>query len=303
MSKCRNVMFTIFTEPESWYQNWMENDLPEVISYLCFQREICPESKREHIQGYAEFTKQLTFTKIKELFNRHDVHLEARKGTGDQAVAYCTKEESRLHDTVPCQRGARKEPGRRTDLEAIAREVMSAGRITASIAEAHPAAVVRNFRGLQQLGALTNPPRMRPRPEMIYMEGPPGCGKSRLAWNMFPDAYGCSDQKEAWFDGYMGQMTVIFDDFEGNFPLRSMLKLIDFYPLQLPVKGTFVPIKAHRIVITSNHSPEAMYSADAAWLRRLNDFGVHWKETEVRVKLNGEFSEVALVLPQPLINL
>ena len=44
-----------------------------------------------------------------------------------------------------------------------------------------------------------------------------------------------------WFDGYDGQDTAIFDDFRASGNRFSyILRLIDRYPMDVPVKGGFV---------------------------------------------------------------
>lgn len=68
------------------------------MDYMVYQLEECPETKRLHNQGYIEFTKQLSFSMVKQLLP--DIHFEARKGTQAQAIAYCTKEESRVEEPI-----------------------------------------------------------------------------------------------------------------------------------------------------------------------------------------------------------
>lgn len=64
-----------------------------------------------------------------------------------------------------------------------------------------------------------------------------------------------------WFDGYEGQENVLFDDFHGGvFKLPYLLKLLDRYPMRVPVKGGFVQWKPRRIFITSNIDPDLWFS-------------------------------------------
>lgn len=64
--------------------------------YCVYQTEECPETHRWHHQGYIEFNKALAFGTVKELLGDRSVHLEARRGTREQARAYCMKPESRV---------------------------------------------------------------------------------------------------------------------------------------------------------------------------------------------------------------
>ena len=293
--RARNYCFTVNSEPKRFYNHWKTCDLPTLVQYIVYQKEVAPKTGHLHIQGYVQLTKPLSKKQVQVLL-RSNAHLEAAKGTAAHNKAYCTKSDTRLDGTDPVERGAPKEQGRRTDLEALAQRVVTEGRVSQEMIKDHPAVYVRNYRGLQALAQKIAPPAGRGCPKVIYMVGSPGCGKSRLAHLMFPGAYSCTDQKEAWFDGYTNESSVIFDDFEGNFNLRSMLKLLDYYPLQLPVKGGFVPIVADTFVFTSNIDPSACYCGNEAWMRRLKQFGEIWDAEKVQRLLHDRLS----IAPPPL---
>lgn len=297
--RARNYCFTVNALPSTFFKHWETCDLPELVTYIVFQKEVAPETGHLHVQGYVQLSKALSLKQVQVLL-RSKCHLEKAKGSGAQNRAYCSKSESRLDGSSFVERGALKEQGRRTDLEALAERVVAVGAVTAELARENPSAFVRNYRGLQALARITSPPRMRSAPRVVYLYGPPGCGKSRLAHLMWPDAYSCTDQKEGWFDNYNNESCVIFDDFEGNFPLRPMLKLLDYYPLQLPVKGGFVPVAARTFVFTSNVDPLACYCNSEPWKRRISDFGEIWTEDIVKRKLASLLEEAAALQP-PLL--
>lgn len=76
-----------------------------------------------------------------------------------------------------------------------------------------------------------------------------------------------------WFDGYLNQPIVIVDDFRGEYPLPLLLKLLDRYPMQVPIKGGFVNWCPKKVYITSNIRPDIWYqdsdsASVAALLRR-----------------------------------
>lgn len=293
--RARNYCFTVNAEPKRFYNHWKTCDLPTLVQYIVFQQEVAPKTGHLHVQGYVQLTKPLSKKQV-QIILRSNAHLEAAKGTAAHNKAYCTKTDTRLDGTDPVERGSPKEQGRRTDLEALAQRVVTEGRVSQEMIRENPAAFVRNFRGLERLAQRIAPPANRGRPKIVYMVGSPRCGKSRLAHLMYPAAYSCTDQKEAWFDNYAGESVVIFDDFEGNFNLRSMLKLLDYYPLQLPVKGAFVPIVADTFVFTSNIDPSACYCGNDAWMSRLREFGEIWDAEKVQEKLHRLLS----IAPPPL---
>lgn len=52
------------------------------------------ENGTEHIQAYVYWKKPVRFAKVKEVFPR--AHIEPRRGTHEEAKAYCSKTETRL---------------------------------------------------------------------------------------------------------------------------------------------------------------------------------------------------------------
>lgn len=94
--KLRNAMITFFNY-----------DVKKVLSILshrtvkcyAFQEEICPETSKQHLQLYCEFTSPRTMSSIKKLFKDNTIHIEKRGGTKQQAVDYCTKSDTRKPDT------------------------------------------------------------------------------------------------------------------------------------------------------------------------------------------------------------
>lgn len=96
---------------------------------------------------------------------------------------------------------------------------------------------------------------------MVYW-GRTGAGKTRSVYDNLPSldslfVYAGS----GWFDGYDGQPIVLFDDFGGHeFKISYLLKLLDRYPIRVPVKGGFVHWAPQEIYITSNIDPHNWYS-------------------------------------------
>ena len=92
--------------------------------------------------------------------------------------------------------------------------------------------------------------------------GPPGSGKSRWIADEYPDAYWVTYGEfngTTWFDGYVGQQTIVLDDFKGNMPYTRLLRLCDRYRQDLPVKGGMVPALHTRVVISSIKDPTQWY--------------------------------------------
>ncbi len=64
-----------------------------------------------------------------------------------------------------------------------------------------------------------------------------------------------------WFDGYDGHKAAIFDDFRPDMcKLWMLLRLLDRYPLRIPIKGGFVQWRPTCIWITCPREPSDCYA-------------------------------------------
>jgi len=92
-------------------------------------------------------------------------------------------------------------------------------------------------------------------PAVHWLAGPPGCGKTRLAGANNPDVWISSVLP--WFDGYTGQQVAILDDYRsGDLPFNRLLRVLDRYRLDCPVKGGFTYWNPKVIYITCPRVPQ-----------------------------------------------
>ena len=63
--------------------------------FIVFQLEQGLDGATPHVQGYIEFNCQLRLNAAKRLISQR-AHLEVRRGSQQQAIAYCEKQETRL---------------------------------------------------------------------------------------------------------------------------------------------------------------------------------------------------------------
>jgi hypothetical protein len=110
--------------------------------------------------------------------------------------------------------------------------------------------------------------------QVVVYWGPTGAGKSRRAWDEATlDAYP-KDPRTKFWDGYRGQENVVIDEFRGGIDIGHLLRWCDRYPVNVEIKGSAVTLKAKKIWITSNLSPNQWYpdldqETTQALLRRL----------------------------------
>ena len=95
-------------------------------------------------------------------------------------------------------------------------------------------------------------------PEVYWIQGPPGSGKTRYVHEKEPVLYDSPvDDSYKWKDGYSGEDAVLYDNMSvENFKSPSpMLKEIDRYFIQVPIKGGFIGWRPKRIYNDSTSPP------------------------------------------------
>lgn len=197
--------------------------------------------------------------------------MEQRLGSAEQARIYCTKLESRIGGPWSFGRLKIDEPvvseqGRRTDLEALAAAIAMEGMKVDEAVPLNAKAVARYYKGLKFLEAYyvkIHTPKWR-KIETVAIWGPTGTGKTRKAIEIAGEDFYIlhkSNNKQLWFDGYVGQGTLIMDEFRGSWcPFEVMLRILDGHPYMPEQKGGHVWAAYTKIIITSNIDPRKWYS-------------------------------------------
>lgn len=226
--------------------------------WLIYGREIAPTTGTPHLQGACVIGRQVSFRTIKD--NLPDgIHLEPMKGTPADSRAYCSKD----GDFV--ELGETPKPGKRNDLLSMASKINSGTSLKEIVKDDELASVfIRYPRGCKELELLRTKPRDRSKsPTVVWLYGPAGCGKTRAACDFLDNYYGgfwMSGLDLKWFDGYNGESGVILDDIRPeSCSFLFLLKLLDRYPLMVPIKGGFVQWVPDIIIITTPIEPERMY--------------------------------------------
>lgn len=262
----RAYVFTLNNPPEGWdpEEIFAQDKSPtasgtvaDAIRFLAGQYEIGDGGTR-HFQGYICFRNPQGLSGARRLLGDVNPHLEPRKGSHIQALEYCHKVETREPGAGPVLLGDPPAQGERSDLDAIS-DAIKDGSTEADIAENYFGSYVRYSAGIRRAIALRTPKRSSG-PVAHYYWGGTNTGKSFAAWNFHSDdiencyAVPLSSGTSIWFDSYqpMKHKVVIFDDYYHSFKFHFLLQLLDGYPIQVPVKGGFIPFRAERVVFTSN---------------------------------------------------
>lgn len=224
--------------------------LVPICNAYTFQKEM-GENGTPHYQGYVRFMKKTTvpskLVPVPAHWLRCDQNYEK----------YCSKEETRIDGPWVLAPSGGVRRGKRTDLDEAA-QMLKSGSTMVEVAELYPSQVVRYQQHFKRFQSLYPPVRSVDLQVHLFT-GRPGTGKTREAYSIDPFLFALPVGKDLWFDNYMGQSTVLIDDFAGNVGLTQLLQILDRYPVQVPVKGGFVWWCPNVIIITTNVPLEQWY--------------------------------------------
>jgi len=258
--------------------------------YIVWQHEICPLTKKEHLQGYIEWHAPQRKSRLTTLVGADfKPHIETRHGTALQAAEYCKKEDSRKPGTTFIEFGQISVgQGSRSDLNAI-QVSMQSGVKSSTIAHTNFASWTKYHKAFDKYQEILVKQRERCTVSIVLW-GESDSGKTRTARSCFPDAYWISaGNGGVWWDIYEQQNAVVFDEFTGWIKFMDFKRLIDASPYTSDAKGAQKTFTSRFSVFTSNAPPTEWYDRDksvdvAAFARR-----IHLElEAKKLVSLRGE---------------
>jgi Circovirus replication-associated protein len=272
----RNICFTI-NNPSS-----NEIVFPESTTLYAIWQLEKGTAGTKHLQGYVEFSKPLSFKSIKGILG-NSAHLEARRGTRDQARTYCRKEDTRVEGPWEFGEWRDKAQGNRTDVETIM-ESLREGKTELEIMEEHPNEWARNYRLIDRYNRL-KPAKREYRTEFHVFIGDPGTGKSKAMLKNCPSGYWKPSGK--WFDGYNGTDPLCLDEIDQqDLSIGLLLKMADRYPLRVEQKGGFIDFCPRVMYATSNAEVEEWFPKTSsaslrALMRRIDSITTfRWQEED-----------------------
>lgn len=280
----RNVVDIMNKKGYFWVATWHAIDvLPTAeffmqnkmkVKAFVFQLEKGEETGKEHFQCYFEFYFQYTYQQISSNLRKaiptSGIYWDIRRGTHEEAYAYCTKESTRIADPITFGTFSSGPNNNIVEIEAQSEkpklmdqaiELVTKGATMNEIAEQCPKAYLLWRNNLQMLILERSAERDWAMEIIVYM-GQPGCGKSRKCKETYANAYWWNPPgpgEHQWWPLYKGQETVIIDEYYGQLQWDFLLKLTDRYPLAVETKGGFVQFTSKRIVFTTNDDPEDWY--------------------------------------------
>lgn len=253
-NKRRDYCFTI--------NNYTDADLASLKSleenaktrYLIFGKEVGEEGT-PHIQGYVYFHNPTAFNRVSKLIPR--AFVAVCRGTPEQNIAYCSKDgDVHEYGEKPISQKRKGELG--AEYWSAQKKLAIEGKLD----EIDPKLFISHYRTLRaiQKDYATMPPDADGvTGEWFY--GPTRSGKSRTARDQNPGFY--LKMCNRWWDGYNGEDAVIIEDFDKKHgeSLGYYLKIwADRYAFPAEIKASKVNIRPKKIIVTSNWSPQQIWS-------------------------------------------
>nr|WGN90636.1 replication associated protein [Banfec virus 6] len=258
----RNVCFTL--------NNYSEDEATEIQGYSCKYLVVGRENQgTPHLQGYFEFKNPKRLETLKKFNPR--IHWENRKGSAEQASNYCKKGDQSHEEWKSLgtkgpnfglnadfyEDGEISQQGKRNDLVEIAELIINDKAEMMDIAIEYPSQFIRYHKGIEKLKNLTLKDRSDPS-IITWLWGKSGVGKTRFAVEKHSSHY-IKDGTQ-WWDGYNQEEAIIIDDFDGRWPFRDLLRLLDRYKYQGQTKGAYIKINSPFMYITCEFPPEEIWA-------------------------------------------
>lgn len=232
------------------------------LRYVFGGMEICPETKRQHVNGYLKTKQKTTNYVLKELYGFGYCAPLLKPELANKR--YCSKDGLTFECGVNPSKGKGSTNGKRSDLEGL-RERVQSGHSYRDI-----------MKDLTTAGALQcvdkyfkyyEPPRTySDQFRFIWVYGATELGKTRhILNNMFKAEYEKGDvyvtlSTSQWWDGYDRHPVILVDDFRSSFcPFKELLNICQPIEHKVQVKGTTRQLVCNTVIITSCHSPLECY--------------------------------------------
>ena len=263
-SDCQAIIEKNNARNRSWFltiNNPESNELYQhkTERYAAWQIEK-GQNGTEHIQAVIHLSNAISFSAIKKVYPT--AHIEVCHDL-KASIAYCKKEESRVHG--PWERGEPPKQGKRNDIiDAVEclKENLGKRKPFKAVCEQYPEVAMKFHKGLHFVANQLVEDRTES-PEVYVYIGSTGTGKSSFARKWLPEAWVWNPAKDKWFDGYLGQVEAIFEEYRGQLPYASMLSVLDRYTHEHQIKGGMIDFVAKRIAITSPMHPLLWYPRQA----------------------------------------
>lgn len=265
---------------------------PSTMVHHYYQMEKTPTTGKLHWQGTVKFKSECTYAQAATMLGIKEggaFRIFLARGSEKESVKYCNKEETRADGPYgfgEISQSDKRGRGKRTDLIDCYEDLVNKRLKTweqvnvkyTNIAARCGKWVDRTLLGFE--------PERTWKTDVYIHVGTPGTGKTQLVYDEAKKAgvkvYAHMGDK--WWDGYIDQEWIVFDDFYGSIPMTTMLKVCDAYATRVETKGGTKSLLATKIFITSNKTPQEWWPTSdlTAFYRRVKRYFIFSVEDGTR---------------------
>jgi len=249
----KTIVFTCYdkeatNDPEMWLKNMQKS-----CKWVLGQLEKCPKTGRVHIQGMANSGT----TPIRWGFLKGQSTWKAMCVDPIASIRYCKKSKSQLAGPWEFGEAPKFEHDKRA-LKKEQNEKIINGDLQKMVADGELG--WRDYKKAKEFQTMYNADcKFKEQKDVIHtmdhqwIYGPTGTGKTTHARTTYADHF--IKGKNKWWDGYVGQETVILEDIgKSDVWMGDRLKeWADKWPFEAEFKGGVIRIRPRRIVVTSNY--------------------------------------------------
>jgi len=259
----RSWVFTSFEDKGPEYD-------PDVMRYLGYGREYCPDTKKMHWQGFVKFhkakTKGATQKNLGSLKNEkgaYKMRVDIQMGTDKQNFKYCSKDKEYVEwGTIE------KHQGERNDLLHFRNEIIDGTRTVEDIILSEPMVFHQYGRTLERLELIKSRRTTRESLGIVtkgfWYYGGTGVGKSLTANSALahPGTKYRKVLKDQWWEDYSGQDVCIIEEYRGKgLDYADLLALTDRWDHSVIKRNIGqVPFISKEVVITSPMDPWSLFA-------------------------------------------
>lgn len=231
------------------------------FKYIAYGNEICPDTGRPHHQLFLYFHNLKSFSnknlnKIGDMFGPVHCNVEPMRGNFVHNEAYCSKEGSLI------EFGEAPKQGCRNDLVECKDKILKGSLTPEDVIIENPEFYHKYGRTMEKIHTIALRKKFRSwMTKGEWICGPSGIGKSHYAFKDYnPDTHYIKNINDEWWDGYVGQETVIINEFRGQITFSELLDLVDKWPKTVKQRNREpVPFLARKVIITSIMEPKDVY--------------------------------------------
>lgn len=271
----------------------------EGMKYLCYARESCPTTGRQHWQTYVYFYYAKTIKATHKIFG--NCWVQQSRGTPEQNQTYCKGPYQDGEKVKPLnpefyEFGTLPSQGQRGDLDKVKDKIMNGSTTVVDIITNNPMMYHQYGRTLEKIEDIALSKKFRNfMTKGIWISGGTSIGKSHIAFKGYnPETHYLWRDDNGWWCGYHGQPIVIINDFRGEIKYNELLQMVDKWPYNVPRRNRPpTPFVSRTVIITSSLTPEQVYhnrldEDNIAQLRRRFTF-----MSEEVLKIRQEYNRLA----------